>query len=110
MATYAIYRRDDDTVFVRDGYSWRALMTTLVVASFFTSTLPQMVVGLIVSVLIGALWRDAKAWSLTRRGYTEVDLVAAGSLEEAELKYFSAPVERPSKVTAHDTLGLFTSP
>jgi hypothetical protein len=69
-----------------------------------------MIAGVSVSVLIGALWRDVKAWSLTQRGYTEIDLVAAGSLEEAELKYFSAPMGPPSKVTSHDTLGLFTSP
>jgi hypothetical protein len=110
MATYAIYRLDDDTVFVRDGYSWRALMTTLVVSSFFASTLPQMIAGSIISVFVGALFRDVKAWWLTQRGYTEVDLVAAGSLEEGEFKYFSAPVSPSSKVTSHDTLGLFTSP
>jgi hypothetical protein len=110
MATYAIYRRDDDTVFVRDGYSWRAFMTTLVVSSFFASTLPHIVVGVVVSFLFGALGKDLKCWWLTQRGYTEVDLVAAGSLEEAELKYFSAPVSPTSKITSHDTLGLFTSP
>ncbi len=110
MATYVIYRRDDNTVFVRDGYSWRALMTTLVIASFFASTLPHIVAGVVVSCLIGALGKDVKGWWLARQGFTEIDLVAAGSLEEAELKYFSAPVERQAKITAHDTLGLFTSP
>jgi hypothetical protein len=110
MATYAIYRRDDDTVFVRDGYSWRALMSALVVSGFLASTLPHIVAGVIVSFLIGALGKDLKCWSLTQRGYAEVDLVAAGSLEEAELKYFSAPVSPTSKITSHDTLGLFTSP
>jgi hypothetical protein len=110
MATYAIYRLDDDMVFVRDGYSWRALMTTLVVSSFFASTLPHIVVGVVVSFLFGALEKDLKCWWLAQRGYAEVDLVAAGSLEEAELKYFSAPVSLSSKITSHDTLGLFTSP
>jgi hypothetical protein len=110
MATYAINRRDDDTVFVRDGYSRRALMLALVVSGFLASTLPHIVAGVVVSFLVGALGKDLKCWWLTQRGYTEVDLVAAGSLEEAEFKYFSAPAASPSKFTSHDTLGLFTSP
>ena len=110
MATYAIYGRDDDTAFVRDGYSWRAFTSALLVSGVFASTLPQIIVGFVASALIGAVWRDVKAWSLTQRGYTEVDLVAAGSLEEAEFKYFSAPAAPSSKITSHDTLGLFTSP
>jgi hypothetical protein len=110
MATYAIYQRDDDTVFVRDGYSWRALITTLVIAGFFASTMSHIVAGVVVSFLVGALGKDLKCWWLARHGYTEIDLVAAGSLEEAEFKYFSAPVSPTLKVTSHDTLGLFTSP
>ena len=102
MATYSIYVKGDDVVFVRDGFSWGAFAVAGAVLGFTNHA----ILAMVASVLIGLFARDYRRWSLTRRGYEEVDLVAANSLEEAELKYFCAPVTR-QKISNHDTLGLF---
>ena len=102
MTTYSIYVKGDDVAFVRDGFSWSAFAVAGVVLGFANHA----ILALVANVLIGLFWRDYKRWSLTWAGYEEVDLVAANSLEEAELKYFCAPVTR-QKISNHDTLGLF---
>ena len=106
MATYSIYVKGDDVVFRRDGFSWGAFAASAVVFAFTH----HVTFGVALSFLVGMFARDVRRWSCTRRGYTEVDLVAAGSLEEAELKYFSSPVARQSHIVSHDPLGLFGTP
>jgi hypothetical protein len=103
MATYSIYVKGEDVAFVRDGFAWGAF----VVSAVLLAPAPHVMWGLAASLLVGMFARDAKRWSLTQRGYAEADLVAAGSLEEAELKYFATPVARQSTPQSHDALGLF---
>jgi hypothetical protein len=105
MATYSIYVKGDDAEFVRDGFAWGAFA----IASVLLGFAHHAILAMVMSVLIGLFARDYKRWSLTQRGFPEVDLIAANSLEEAELKYFSAPVTR-QKISTHDTLGLFGTP
>jgi hypothetical protein len=106
MATYSIYVKGDDVAFVRDGFSWGSFAVAGVLLGFTH----HVILAMVASILIGMFARDYKRWSLTQRGFAEADLMAANSLEEAELKYFSAPVARQSKILSHDTLGLFGSP
>jgi hypothetical protein len=103
MATYSIYVKGEDVALVRDGFAWGAF----VVAAVLLASVHHVMVGMAASLLVGMFARDAKRWSLAQRGYAEVDLVAAGSLEEAELKYFATPLARQSTPISHDTLGLF---
>lgn len=102
----------EDTVFVREGFSfwaflfqvlwalyhrlWLVALGFLVigVAGEVLSGLPGLpegasfVIGLGIAVLIGAEANNLRRWTLRRRGYKHVDVVAAHDLDEAEIRYF----------------------
>jgi len=76
-------------------------------------TVPQFLLSLAVSLVMGLHGNDLLGWSLTRRKYAEIALSNGASLEEAELRFYAgdadvaahhAPAVLPA---AHDVLGLF---
>lgn len=116
MAIYSIYRRKGDppdrAVFVKDGYSWPALVFTVVWALWhrmwiaaavllclFAAVtvlaewwgLPEDVIAIVnlaLGLIIGFEAASIRGWSLRRAGFTATDLVQATNLEEAEFKYY----------------------
>jgi hypothetical protein len=112
--------RGDDVVFIRDGFSWLALIVPplwalyralwLVVAGIAVLALAinglaqwtaasssAMVAVILAAVLLFAfeandLWR----WTLRRRGFRDVAIVAGRSLADAELRFFQAVVVSPT--------------
>lgn len=112
--------RGDDVVFIRDGFSWLALIVSplwalyralwLVVAGiavlalainglaqWMAASSSAMVAVILAAVLLFAfeandLWR----WTLRRRGFRDVAIVAGRSLADAELRFFQAVVVSPT--------------
>lgn len=104
--------REEDVIFVREGFSFWAFLLQplwalyhrlwLVAALFLAAGLAgdvltrvlgiagggQVAVTLGVAVLIGAEANTLRGWTLKRRGYREVAVVAGSDLEEAELRFF----------------------
>ena len=142
MTIYRVFRAPgaeaDKAIFVKEGFSARAAAFSVlwalwnrmwVVAAILLAISAGISVagyalgsdqtvapllGLAVAILLGFEAERLKAWSLLRAGYRESAIVAGGSLDEAELRYFIAsPVSRassPAKIPCgdtHDTLGLF---
>ncbi|MBZ0261067.1 MAG: DUF2628 domain-containing protein [Hyphomicrobiales bacterium] len=136
MTTYSIYARPDDrgaadAIFLPDGFSWRAFVFTWVwalwnrmwiVALLALSvmliatalpTVPQFLLSLAVSLVMGLHGNDLLGWSLTRRRYAEIALSNGASLEEAELRFYAGDADVPAHhaptvlPAAHDVLGLF---
>ena len=122
MRSYTVHRRRrtlgnpnaeaDATVFVREGFSWLALLSpmlwalyhrlwlvllgfvvvVLVVNLVITAAGFPNVVNTIVSVAIHVLFaaeaQDFRRWTLTRRGYDVTSVVVAKNRDEAETRYF----------------------
>jgi Protein of unknown function (DUF2628) len=134
MTTYSIYAKPDDraaaeAIFLPDSFSWGAFVFTWVwamwnrmwiVAALVLSVMiiasalpaiPQFLLALGVSILMGLHGNDLLGWSLTRRGLSEIGLSNGGSLEEAELRFYAEDVDAPvltsPKPVNHDVLGLF---
>lgn len=104
--------RPKDVVLVREGFSFWALLFQFVwalyhrlwlVAALFLGFgilgealsralgLPpggQFVISVAIAVLIGTEANNLRRWTLARRGYEEVAVVAGHSLDEAEVHYF----------------------
>ena len=132
MTTYSIYAKPDDktaedAIFVSDGFSWGAfaftwvwalwnrmwivaviVISVLLIASLLPPV-PQILLSLVVSILMGLHANDLLGWSLARRGYSEIALGNGNSLEEAELQFYADGVSAPSRPVDHDTLGLFAA-
>jgi len=134
MTTYSIYAKANDraaaeAIFLPDGFSWGAFVFTWVWAlwnrmwivavivlsvMFIASALPavpQFLLSLGVSIVMGLHGNDLLGWSLARRGHSEIALSNGGSLEEAELRFYAdgVDVSRPASPlpVTHDVLGLF---
>jgi len=138
MTTYSIYAKPEDkgaaeAIFLPDGFSWMAFVFTWVwalwnrmwiVAGLALSvmliattlpSLPQYLLSLGVSLLMGMHANDLRGWSLTRRKYAEIGLSNGASLEEAELRFYAGGADAPAPAPPsplpvnHDVLGLFGS-
>ena len=124
----------DQTVFVKQGFSWPAFLFTIAWCLWHGLWVAA-ACSLVLFVAIGTLFSDAAAaglmlvaalitgsWAndLRRRwllatGYQETQLVPGRNLEEAELRYFasaetevpSPPVTTKSTPGDHEPLGLF---
>lgn len=134
MTTYSIYAKPDDraaaeAIFLPDRFSWGAfvftwvwalwnrmwivavLVLSLMLIASALPTVPQFLLALGVSIVMGLHGNDLLGWSLTRRGHAEIALSNGGSLEEAELRFYAdgADVSRPASPlpVTHDVLGLF---
>lgn len=107
----------DDVVFVKDGFSWPAFfipmfwliyrgmwivligyIAVLVVSSTLLGFLgvddtTSFVVGLAVSLLMGFEGNDLLRWTLSRSGLRAVAVVQAGSIEDAERRFFQGMIE-----------------
>ena len=132
MTTYSIYAKPNDktaadAIFVSDRFSWGAFVFTwawalwnrmwivavivisvLLIASLLPPV-PQILLSLVGSILMGLHANDLLGWSLARRGYSEIALGNGNSLEEAELQFYADGVSAPSRPVDHDTLGLFAA-
>lgn len=124
MTIYAVYAPpppDDDNadriVFVRDGFSWAAMLfgpLWLIAHRLWLALLGLLAAGLVVGALswlsghdlsavelLIALWlgfegRAIRRWTLERAGYSLVGVVEADSREGAELRFFDRwPARRP---------------
>jgi uncharacterized membrane protein YccC len=118
--------RDPDPILIREGFSrtaflfgplWSlvhrmwlvtvAMVVFLLVLGSAMDAVPldafvQTVVSLAVAVLIGFHGNDWRRRSLTKRGYREVGVVAAHSLDEALARYLdAAPQPRPVRMHAN---------
>lgn len=145
MAIYRVFRapgaETGKAIFVKEGFStaaaafsvlWALWNRMWVVAAILLAIsasisvagyalgIDQIVLplaGLGVAVLLGFEAERLKAWSLVRAGHRESAIIAGGSLDEAELRYFMAspealtiPASSPAKFHSgdtHNTLGLF---
>ena len=145
MTVYRIFEpalgRSDEPVFVKEGYSWSAMTFSILWALRYRMWIVAIlllagfvIVGVVgaqlgigegvravvnfgMAVLMGFEAETLRSWTLTRAGYRESGVVAARSLEEAELKFaFATPqvphVEAESAtrrpvLQTHDPLGLF---
>ncbi|NND48946.1 MAG: DUF2628 domain-containing protein [Rhizobiales bacterium] len=122
MRSYTVHRRRrtlgnpnaeaDATVFVREGFSWLALLSPalwalyhrlwLVLLGFVVAVIginlvitaagfpeaANTVVSVAIHVLFAAEAQDFRRWTLTRRGYDVTSVVVAKNLDEAESRYF----------------------
>jgi len=74
---------------------------------------PQYLLSIGVSILMGLHASDLLGWSLARRKYVEIGLSNGASLEEAELRFYAGDADVPALhaptvlPAAHDVLGLF---
>ena len=132
MTTYSIYAKSNDSIaadaiFLSDGFSWGAFVFTwawalwnrmwivaaIVISAMLIASLlppaPQILLSLAASILMGLHANDLLAWSLARRGYSEIALSNGNSLEEAELLFYADGMSAPSLPVDHDTLGLFAA-
>lgn len=146
MALYSIQLRPgaspDDAILVGDGFCWAAfflgplwaaakglwlagagLMALLAMAGLASQALhlPGSAVAALEAAalfLFAAEARRIERWSLQRRGYREVGLIAGSTPATAELDYFSrlpgravpagpASAFAQADVASHDPLGLF---
>jgi hypothetical protein len=134
MTTYSIYAKPNDrtaaeAIFLPDKFSWAAFVLTWVWAlwnrmwivavlalslMFIASALPavpQFLLSLGVSILMGLHGNDLLGWSLTRRGLSEIGQSNGDSLEEAELRFYVDGIKTSTVASHvpvdHDTLGLF---
>jgi hypothetical protein len=139
MTIYTVHARitgnvdsnaSDDTIFVKDGFSWPAFVFTffwllykrmwiaaaIVLATMMAGSLlatasgnanvTQSLIGLALSFILGFEGNDLLRWSLARRGFREVGLVQGRDLEEAELKYYSDqsyPAPEPANMASMPT-------
>jgi hypothetical protein len=145
----SIAERADRIVFVRDGFSWGAFLLTpvwlvyrklwlallayLVVLAALNAGLwvagigpgGQLLVGALVSWLIGMEAGNLRRWTLTRRGWQELGTVVSDDRDEAERRFFDAwvagevalPAPRPLQPESvirpsarPDVIGLFPAP
>lgn len=122
MRSYTVHRKRktigkplaeaEATVFVRDGFSWPALLVPVLwplyhrmwlatlgyiavltgaVAGLAAAGMPGLVTtvcGLSVHYLFAAEAHSLERWSLARRGYDIVAIIVAPTRDEAELRYF----------------------
>lgn len=125
MAIYTIHSRDaaaaaDDVRFIRDGFSWPALLfgpfwlatkgLWIALAIVLALDLAIMAAGtglhiprlallpalLGINLLLGLEGGDVRRWTLALRGYREIAVEAGSSLEEAERRFFaSLPAPEP---------------
>jgi hypothetical protein len=123
MRIYTVHERggpEGEVAFVREGFSlwaflfsfvwlwaqraWLAGFLTLVallllaVARTAIGIAPPLALALqlAVAVGVGLFGHDLRRAALTRRGYVETGVVAAGGLDEAELRYFARRVGEAS--------------
>lgn len=106
-------------VFVKEGFCWPGLFVALpwllfrgmwIAASFYiiaaagsiflgqqSGLLPVAIgLGVFVTLLIGFEGNDLRRWSLGLRGYDLAGVVEAASWSEAEIRYFTPPVDPPA--------------
>lgn len=127
MRTYTVHHTDndprtvvdlaDDTVFVKDGFSWPAFLIPMlwliyrgmwfvllgyIAVLIATSTLmgllgvddlTALAVGFAVNLLMGFEGNDLLRWTLSRRGLRAVAVVQARSLTSAERRFFQGIIQ-----------------
>jgi hypothetical protein len=113
MQLYTIHERPggEDFVVVKDGFCWPALFFTLIWALWCrlwwvalgiavangllglatrlagTDELTESALGLALAVIVGLVANDLRRWTLGRRGYDEVAVVAAEDADAALHRY-----------------------
>jgi hypothetical protein len=97
-------------LFVKEGFCWPALIVPLfwllfrrmwIVLAIFVALLigvelVRRMTGLagvsllivLLALFLGVVGNDLRRWTLARRGYFLIDVVEAGSRDEAEIRYF----------------------
>jgi hypothetical protein len=114
--------RDASVVFVKEGFSWPGFFFTTVWALFCklwwvaaglvaveiligtlatTAWLPtgfEVVLTFVLALLVGWFGNDLKRWTLLRRGYRPVGIVAAANEDAAALRFFSREDEAATTV------------
>jgi hypothetical protein len=147
MAGYVVYTRPgrklDDVILVRDGFAWGAFVFSVVWCLWHRMWLAAAAVLFVLGMigLAARLWglgetaesvatlaaglilgfeaSEIRRLSLLQRGYREAGVIAARSIDEAEIRYFAsaqfgeppAPqsAAKPPPQAPHDPLGLFGS-
>lgn len=137
MASYRVFElRDapagakalgDDIRFVRDGFSFWALVfpaiwllwhrlwlgfaalvfyeALLLLLADWVGPLPGLVLGLLAAFYIALEGTNLRAMKLAANGFSETDLVVAGNEEEAEMRFFSRRNIKKQHPLAHEAPG-----
>lgn len=106
-------RGAEDVVFVREGFSWWALLVPLLwlaakgmwivliiavsaqlliwalAAALGFGDAMTLIFSFAINLIVGFQGNDLLRWTYARRGYEEVGLVQGDDLEEAEYRFFS---------------------
>lgn len=128
MRVYTVHRRhhnldpDSGVVLVKEGFSWPALFFSLfwalwcrlwwvalglfvvnaVLSAVLTllgiDSVSEAAISLGLAVLVGLLGNDLKRWTLNRRGFRQIGIVAAADLEAAEHRFFDINTELASEL------------
>jgi hypothetical protein len=117
MAWFTVHSKDgksaDDVVFLREGFSWWALLFPLLwlaikgmwiiliialAAQFLIWAIAEalgfgeamrLIFSLTINLILGFQGNELLRWTYERRGFREVGLVEAHDLEEAEYRFFT---------------------
>jgi Protein of unknown function (DUF2628) len=117
MAWFTVHSKDgksaDDVVFLREGFNWWALLFPLLwltikgmwivliialAAQFLIWAIAEalgfgeamrLISSLAINLILGFQGNELLRWTYERRGFSEVALVAAPDLEEAEYRFFT---------------------
>ncbi|SEQ51773.1 Protein of unknown function [Faunimonas pinastri] len=106
--------------FVKDGFSWPAFffgflwflwhrlwlgllgyvvyLVLLGVLAQFTGGFGGILIAFLAKLFLGFQANEIRRWSLRRRGWRETGGIAAGSLGEAEVRYFARPASSRATV------------
>jgi hypothetical protein len=132
MRVYTVHippasQRQPDPVLVKEGFSWPAfffgpfwalahrmwlvaiallaldLVSSGLMDAAHLSPPIQAVLSLAIAVLIGAHANDWRRWSLDRRGFREVGVVAARNVDEALERYFDSSSTRAAPLRPRAT-------
>ena len=128
MRVYSVHMRrqsldpDRDMVLVKEGFSWPALffsvfwalwcrlwwvalglvvvnvVVSAVLAVLGADPVSEGVISFGMAILFALLANDLKRWTLSRRGFRQVGVVAATNAEAAELRFFDLHPERAAEL------------
>jgi uncharacterized protein DUF2628 len=117
MAWFTVHNKDgksaDDVVFLREGFNWGALLFPLLwltikgmwivliialAAQFLIWAIAEalgfgeamrLIFSLAINLILGFQGNELLRWTYERRGFSEVGLVEARDIEEAEYRFFT---------------------
>jgi hypothetical protein len=117
MAWFTVHSKDgksaDDVVFLREGFSWWGLLFPLLwlaikgmwivliialAAQFLIWAIAEalgfgeamrLIFSLAINLILGFQGNELLRWTYERRGFSEIGLVEAADIEEAEYRFFT---------------------